>query len=109
MVQTSTFKTKVLSSTSDWKRWLGVIPFFLFAFLFLILPSLRLFVGSFTNNAGQFTLSNILELFRQPFILNAYWLSIRISAVTALGGGIFGFLLAYAVTIGDCQNRFVQC
>jgi len=100
MAQTSTLKTKVLSPTSDWKKWLGVIPFFLFAFLFLILPSLRLFVGSFTNNAGQFTLSNILELFRQPFILNAYWLSIRISAVTAIGGGIFGFLLAYAVTIG---------
>ena len=100
MAQTSTFKTKVLSPISDWKKWLGVIPFFLFAFLFLILPSLRLFVGSFTDNAGQFTLSNILELFRQPLILNAYWLSIRISAVTAIGGGIFGFLLAYAVTIG---------
>jgi putative spermidine/putrescine transport system permease protein len=100
MAQTSTLKTKVLSPTADWKKWLGVIPFFLFAFLFLILPSLRLFIGSFTDNAGQFTLSNILELFRQPFILNAYWLSIRISAVTAIGGGIFGFLLAYAVTIG---------
>lgn len=106
MAQTSTFKTKVLSSTSDWKKWLGVIPFFLFAFLFLILPSLRLFVGSFTDNAGQFTLSNILELFRQPFILNAYWLSIRISAVTAIGGGIFGFLLAYAVTIGGLPKPF---
>jgi len=106
MAQTSTFKTKVLSSTSDWKKWLGVIPFFLFAFLFLILPSLRLFVGSFTDNAGQFTLSNIIELFRQPFILNAYWLSIRISAVTAIGGGIFGFLLAYAVTIGGLPKPF---
>jgi putative spermidine/putrescine transport system permease protein len=106
MAQTSTLKTKVLSPTSDWKKWLGVIPFFLFAFLFLILPSLRLFVGSFTNNAGQFTLSNILELFRQPFILNAYWLSIRISAVTAIGGGIFGFLLAYAVTIGGLPKPF---
>jgi len=100
MAQTSTFKAKVLSPTSDWKKWLGVIPFFLFAFLFLILPSLRLFVGSFTDNAGQFTMANILQLFREPFILNAYWLSIRISAVTAIGGGIFGFLLAYAVTIG---------
>ena len=27
-------------------------------------------------------------------------MSIRISAVTALGGGIFGFLLAYSVTVG---------
>jgi putative spermidine/putrescine transport system permease protein len=91
---------KVAPTPFDWKKWLGVIPFFLFALLFLILPSLRLFVGSFTDNTGRFTIGNILELFEQKSILDAYWLSIRISAVTAIGGGIFGFLLAYAVTIG---------
>jgi putative spermidine/putrescine transport system permease protein len=77
-----------------------VIPFFLFDVLFLILPSMRLFVGSFTNAEGNFTFANILQLFQQKNILDAYWLSIRISAVTAIGGGILGFLLAYAVTIG---------
>lgn len=88
---------KWLSSARD---WLGVMPFFLFAILFLIWPSMRLFAGSFTDSAGRFTLANIQELFSQPAILNAYWLSIQISAVTAIGGGIFGFLLAYAVTVG---------
>jgi putative spermidine/putrescine transport system permease protein len=91
---------KIAPAALDWKKWLGVIPFFLFALLFLILPSLRLFIGSFTDNAGRFTIANILELFERKSILDAYWLSIRISAVTAIGGGIFGFLLAYAVTIG---------
>lgn len=91
---------KVKKPASPWKNWIGVVPFFLFAILFLVLPSLRLFVGSFTNNQGQFTLQNVLDLFTQPFILNAYWLSIQISAVTAIGGGILGFLLAYAVTVG---------
>jgi putative spermidine/putrescine transport system permease protein len=91
---------KITPASWDWKKWLGVIPFFLFAILFLILPSLRLFIGSFTDNAGRFTVNNILQLFEQKSILDAYWLSIRISAVTAIGGGIFGFLLAYAVTIG---------
>jgi putative spermidine/putrescine transport system permease protein len=57
-------------------------------------------VGSFFDEQGHLSVGNILELVRQPYILNSYWLSIRISAVTALGGGIFGFLLAYAVTIG---------
>lgn len=85
---------------SDWKKWLGVFPFFLFAILFLVLPSLRLIVGSFTNDDGQFTFANILQLFQQQSILDAYWLSIRISAATAIGGGIFGFLLAYSVTVG---------
>ena len=97
---------KVKLPASAWKNWLGVLPFFLFAILFIILPSLRLFVGSFTDNEGQFTLANILELFTQPSILNAYWLSIRISAVTAIGGGIFGFFLAYAVTVGGLPKPF---
>lgn len=82
------------------RNWLAVLPFFLFAILFLIWPSMRLLVGSFTSGDGQFTLANFRELFLQPAILDAYWLSIKISAVTAIGGGILGFLLAYAVTIG---------
>ena len=84
----------------NWKNWIGVIPFFLFAILFILLPSVRLFIGSFTNAEGQFTFENVLELFSQDYIRNSYLLSIQISAVTALGGGIFGFLLAYSVTVG---------
>jgi putative spermidine/putrescine transport system permease protein len=72
----------------------------LFAVLFIFLPSLRLFIGSFTDSEGNFTFANIVELFTQQYILDSYLLSIKISAVTALGGGIFGFLLAYAVTVG---------
>jgi len=99
MAQTAMSARKIKPPT-DWKNWLGVAPFFLFALLFLILPSLRLFAGSFTDKAGNFTLENVRQLFTQQSILNAYWLSIRISAVTAIGGGIFGFLLAYSVTVG---------
>jgi len=80
--------------------WLGLIPFFLFAILFLFLPSASLFIGSLTDSLGHFSLVHIVELFSDPSILNAYWLSISISAVTAVGGGIVGFLLAYAVTVG---------
>jgi len=97
---------KFKAPKSGWKNWLGVLPFFLFAILFLILPSLRLFAGSFTDDNGRFTLANILQLFTQSSILNAYWLSIRISAVTAIGGGIFGFLLAYSVTVGRLPRPF---
>jgi putative spermidine/putrescine transport system permease protein len=93
------------AAPSIWRKWVGVVPFFLFAILFLILPSLRLFIGSFTNNEGKFTFDNILQLFEQQSILSAYWLSIRISAVTAIGGGIFGFLLAYSVTVGGLPKQ----
>ncbi len=101
MAQTTSLSKQVKRPVlSGWGKWLGVAPFFLFAILFLLLPSLRLFIGSFTDEHGQFTLNNISQLVGQPSILNAYWLSIKISAVTALGGGIFGFLLAYSITVG---------
>jgi putative spermidine/putrescine transport system permease protein len=79
--------------------WLGVVPFFLFAFAFLFLPTLSLFVGAFQNAEGRLTLANIQALF-QPFIMRAYWTTIQISAVTAVLGGIFGFLMAYAAIMG---------
>ena len=83
--------------------WVGVAPFFIFAFAFLLWPTATIFTNSFQDNEGQFTLANVFSaetgLF-QEFILNAYWLSIRVSLVTALGGGLFGFLLAYAVILG---------
>jgi putative spermidine/putrescine transport system permease protein len=75
--------------------WIGVVPFFAFATLFLFLPSLVLFVGSFQDAKGSFTFANITGLFT-PSILNAYWVTIRISVVTAVGGGLFGFFLTYA-------------
>jgi putative spermidine/putrescine transport system permease protein len=82
------------SSRFSWD-WLGVVPFFLFAILFLFLPSLVLFVGSFQDNKGNPTFANITGLFT-PSILNAYWVTIRISVVTAVGGGLFGFFITYA-------------
>ena len=100
MTQTTLPAIKKPVPKSNIRNWIGVVPFFLFALLFIFLPSVRLFIGSFTNPDGQFTLENVKELFTQQYILNSYMLSIRISAVTALGGGIFGFLLAYSVTVG---------
>jgi putative spermidine/putrescine transport system permease protein len=85
---------------SNLKNWIGVVPFFIFALLFMILPSLRLFAGAFTDNAGQFTIANVLSLFSNPYIVSGYSLSIRLSAATAFVGGILGFLLAYSVTVG---------
>lgn len=87
-----------LTGNFSW-AWLGVVPFFLFAILFMFWPAAFLLVGSFQDAVGNFTLKNILELF-QPSILNSYILSIQVSAVTAIGGGLFGFLLAYAAILG---------
>jgi putative spermidine/putrescine transport system permease protein len=84
--------------TFSW-HWVGLVPFVLFAVAFIFLPSANLFLGAFRTPQGEFTLQHLRDL-SQPFILDAYWLSIRISLVTAVGGAFFGFLLAYASILG---------
>jgi putative spermidine/putrescine transport system permease protein len=83
--------------------WLGVVPFLLFALLFLILPTMKIVVGSFQTAEGGFTLANIANLF-QPSILAAYWISIRISVASALLGCLFGFMIAWAMVLGGLPN-----
>jgi len=81
------------------RTWAGLAPFLLFALLFMILPAGVLLIGSFQDPQGRFTFVNLAHLLR-PNILHSYLLTIEVSLVTAVGGGIFGFLLAYAVTLG---------
>ena len=66
--------------------WLGVAPFVLFAALFLLMPTLRLIIGSFQDILGNFTLANY-EDFNTKIVISAYTTSIEISIVTAVGGG----------------------
>ena len=81
--------------------WLGVTPFFLFAFVFLLYPSSTIAIKSFENTkTGAFTFNNFVHLLQNPNLVNAYWISIKISLVTSIGGGIFGFLLAYSAIRG---------
>jgi len=79
--------------------WLGIVPFMIFAILFLLWPTAHLVIGAFESKDGGFTFANIANL-TQPAILNAYWLSIRISAASAFLGGLLGFALAYAAISG---------
>jgi len=81
------------------RAWLGVVPFFVFTFAFLLLPTIYLVVGSLQDQQGNFTLANYSNLFGAD-TLEAYQNSIEISLVTAIGGGVLGFLLAYSVIAG---------
>ncbi len=89
---------KVVARAHNW-NWLGILPFFAFAMLFLILPTSYLMVGAFQDPSGSFTLNNLRGLF-EPSVLGAYWISIKISAASAAGGGLLGFLLAWAAVQG---------
>lgn len=79
--------------------WVGIVPFMAFAVLFLILPTFQIVLGAFQTRQGDFTLDNIRGLF-QPHIIKPFWISIRLSFITALLGCVIGLLIAAAVTRG---------
>lgn len=91
-------RARSFTATLPWS-WLGVAPFLLFALLFLILPTSYLAFGGLQDAKGNFTLENLRQLF-EPSIFNSYLISIEVSATTAVGGAVFGFLLAYAAIMG---------
>lgn len=95
---------------SRWKagagtaRWLGVLPFFVFVILFLILPTLYIVIGAFRQTGGGWTFDNILNL-RQQSIINAYWVSIKVSFWSALLGCVIGFAMAASVVLWGVDRR----
>ncbi len=88
----------------DWS-FLGVVPFFLFTFVFMIFPIGYLVIGSFkdSNNNDAFTLQNYADLGTAQ-VGRAFANSIEISLVTAIAGAILGLLLAYAIVLGGLPN-----
>ena len=84
-------------------QWIGVAPFFIFAVMFLILPTLYLMLGAFQNDAGEFTLENIAAL-AQPSIVAAYWISIKVSLASALIGAFAGLAIAIAIVRGGLPD-----
>ena len=83
----------------DLAAWLGVAPFFVFAAMFLIVPTAALLIGAFQDNNGAFTLANFVRL-GQPSIRLSYWLSIQVSAASASLGALLGLVLALAALRG---------
>lgn len=65
----------------------------------MIIPTLYLVVTSFQADAGEFTLKNYADL-GQDLTRLAYLNSLEISFVSAIGGAVFGFLLAFALISG---------
>jgi|TARA_R110000787_G_scaffold184386_3_gene296317 putative spermidine/putrescine transport system permease protein len=86
------------------QRWVGLVPFITFTGLFLIAPTLFIVIGAFRTPQGGFTFQNILDL-NTPTILSAYWVSIKVSFLSALLGCLIGFAMAAAMTLGGISKR----
>jgi putative spermidine/putrescine transport system permease protein len=75
--------------------------------MFLVLPSLEVMVGAFEGNAGGYTVDNVRAIAETENLRNAFKTSIEISLVTALFGGLFGLLIAYAA-IREGTPRWIR-
>ena len=80
-------------------NWIGLIPFFLFIFIFVLLPSGNLFAGAFQDGQGNFTLANV-QAITNPYVQKSFLVSLQISVITSAAGSLLGFFVAYAITIG---------
>jgi putative spermidine/putrescine transport system permease protein len=85
--------------------WLGILPFFVFSAMFLIGPTLLLAYRSLEGPGGTLTLDNYRQLMTDT-VVNAYTMSIRISLTSAILGGLIGFLIAWAISIGGLPRPF---
>jgi putative spermidine/putrescine transport system permease protein len=76
---------------------LGLLPFFGYLTIFLLIPTVTVVIGAFQED-GRFSTINIETLF-DPAPLRALWNSILVSGATALIGAVFGALLAYLIVV----------
>ncbi len=80
--------------------WLGVVPFFAYVGVFLLLPTAIIVIGSLTASGGGVSLANFAGI-NKPYMVKAFTLSLSVSGVSAMAGAFFGAVLAYAVVTGN--------
>src|SRR5262249_51350399 len=84
--------------------WIGVVPFFAYTAIFVFLPAATVMVGAFQGATGGYTFHNVWQIMQTADLRHAYKESIEISLVTALLGGLLGFLIAYAAIRDGTPN-----
>lgn len=109
MADATRTRTRALGGFRPSGALVGVVPFFAYATVFLLIPTLVVIIGSFLTPEGAPTLSFIEQL-SSPVFLEALRKSVLLSLGTALGGAVFGGLLAYAISTAGPNSmlkRFV--
>lgn len=77
-------------------RWVGVVPFFAYLAVFLVIPTGEMVVDAFKGPSGSFTMANVSAIVHGQY-LAAYEVSLEVSALSTLIGGVLGFLIAAAI------------
>ena len=76
--------------------WIGLVPFSVYAILFLGIPAVLAVASGFFTSAGAFTISNF-SAFGDPVILKDLVGSLGLSAASAILGAVIGALVCYAM------------
>jgi putative spermidine/putrescine transport system permease protein len=76
---------------------LGLLPFAIYAGLFLLVPTVAIVIGAFSDpETGGFTLGNLDTAFHGIY-LRGFVTSIELSVLTSVVPGVLGLVIAYAV------------
>lgn len=87
-------KSKRLNNNGIW-----LLPFFILAAMFLIIPLVLMITSSFTSEAtGSFTLENYKEVFTNAFYYQSFLNSGMISLFSSIAGLILAIIVAYSLT-----------
>jgi putative spermidine/putrescine transport system permease protein len=84
----------------------ATLPIFAYTIAYLFDPAVTVMLGAFQDKNDLATVANFRLLVDHPYI-DAYKTSIEISLVTAVLGGLFGLLVAYAA-IRDGTPKWIR-
>lgn len=118
MTQASTIDSPTASTRPDsflrrlsrWRpqwltwNWIGVLPFFIFIALFQLGPAVNIAVGALTDDGHHFVLDNMLKI-GDLLYRTSFYNTFSISILTTLAGGLIGFMLAWAITVGGLPSH----
>ncbi|MHB1171187.1 MAG: ABC transporter permease [Lacisediminihabitans sp.] len=77
-------------------KYLGLTPFAFYVVLFLGVPTALALITGFFDGKGAFTLDNVAAL-GNPVVLDTFFSSFWVSAVTAVVGAVIGAIVCYAM------------
>lgn len=88
----------------DGPALLATAPFFIFAIVMMVMPTVALLVTAFVDKQGALTLANFVAI-ATPEVADAFMASAKISGATAMLGTLFGLILALTVGRGMASQK----
>ncbi|MDW9627298.1 acriflavin resistance protein (plasmid) [Sinorhizobium meliloti WSM1022] len=88
----------------DGPALLATAPFFIFAIVMMVMPTMALLVTAFVDKQGALTLANFVAI-ATPEVADAFMASAKISGATAVLGTLFGLILALTVGRGMASQK----